>query len=135
MHEHRPALAWKEEGLIVPGEAIGNFRLGCEPHELIPADREGTIADYSLRFNVRVELEKNVLVDLSTGSERYQTAEGIRVGTPFADVVAALGEPPERRELDGEGMFDFKAAYPERGIDFLVYLDKVLHIGVFAPYA
>lgn len=132
MEEHRPRTGWQDGGEIVPGERIGNFLLGRRCSELIPAGG-ATIAEYSMRFDVRIELEKDVLVDLSTHSSKFATAEGIRAGSEFADAVAAWGEPAERRALEGGQMFDFKAAWPERGVDCVVKDGKILHLGVFLP--
>lgn len=123
--------AWKEAGDIVPGASIGSFRLGVYGHELLPENSESSIGEYSIRFNVRVGLEAGRIVELSTSSDRYATTEGIKVGTPFAEVEKAYGPAPERREA--EGLFDFIATWPERGIDFAVRGDSVIHIGVFRP--
>ncbi len=133
MEEHRPRTGWTFGGDIVPGMRIGNFVLGLRVGELIPEDSEATIAEYAIRHEVLVGLEAGRLVDLSTGSHRFATAEGFKPGGAFADVVAAWGEPPERRDVEGGGLFDFKAAWPGRGVDVAVKDGRILYIGVFPP--
>lgn len=131
MHEHRPNLAWSEGGAIVPGTSIGNFVLGRTAAELLGPDAKASLAEYSIRCNVRIQLEKGRIVDLSTSSGRFETAEGFKVGSPFADMVAAWGEPPEVASVEGEGRFEFKAAWPDRGVDVAVHEGNIVHIGVF----
>ncbi|MBM3462971.1 MAG: hypothetical protein FJX76_12790 [Armatimonadetes bacterium] len=126
MQEHRPELEWKFGGDIVAGERIGNFVLGRRAADLV---KNANIAEYAMRYEVRVELEGDLLVEASTSSPRFATPEGFKVGGDFSEVENAYGPPPERMALEGSEIF--KAAYPDRGIDFLVQDGKVAHVGVF----
>jgi hypothetical protein len=110
---------------IVPGERIAGFVLGERVKD--------AVADMAAHFDIRVQVHKDVIVDLSTGAGKYATAEGFKVGGSFSDVEAAWGEAPDKNTLEGEGMFDFKASWPDRGIDFAVLAGKIVHVGVFRP--
>jgi len=132
MREHRPAGAWRDGGDIVPGERMGNFVLGKYGHELLPEGSPASLGEYALRYNVRVELEAGRVTELSTSSERFETAEGLKVGVDFADVEAKWGAADDRLEVQGEGMLDFIARYSRRGADFAVRGGKVVHLGVFS---
>ena len=124
----------KESDLrIVPGQRIGSFILGASPDAVLPTERgsETGIAEHAMRMQVRVQLEAGRLVDVSTGNARFATDEGFRPGGDYAPVEAAWGPPPHRHDLEGGVMFDFKAAWPARGVDALVKDGKILHMGVF----
>lgn len=128
-------LQWADS-LIVPGERIGGFLLGKQPAEFLPSESEGSLADWTGRAAVAVEIDpRRGVVDATTGDGRYRTAEGFKVGTDFSDIVQAWGEPTERRDVQGEGYFDFKATYASRGVDFAVKDGAVLYVGVFLPDA
>jgi hypothetical protein len=122
---------WGDD-LIVPGERIGGFILGKQPSEFLPDDSEATIADWSGRESVGVEIsEEHGLVDATTGNVRFHTAEGFKVGSALDDLIAAWGEPDDRNALDNMEYFDFKAAWTRRGVDVAVKDGKVIYIGVF----
>lgn len=121
------------DDLIVPGQRIGGFILGRTAAEILPEGSSATIADWSSRYNVGVELSPQTrLTDLSTGHGKYHTEEGFKVGTEWNTVTGTWGEPSEIYPVEGDGMFDFRATYGDRGIDFAVNEGRVLYIGVFA---
>ena len=91
------------------------------------------MAEVSQKYDIQVELDGARIAELATGSPQYETPDGFKIGTPFDDVVAAWGAPPQQRELEGGGLFDFKAAWPARGIDCAVKGGKLVYIGVFPP--
>lgn len=124
---------WGDD-VIVPGERIGGFVLGKQPTDMLPEGSSASLADWSGRHNVGVEIDEDEgLVDATTGDPRFRTREGFGVGTDWPSIVAAWGEPAQRRALEGGEYFDFKVRYPTRGIDFAIKSDKVLYVGVNPP--
>jgi hypothetical protein len=119
---------------IVAGERIGTFVLEKSVEELLPPGHSAKgLAELAMRHQVRIQLERNRLTEVSTSSPRFMTCEGFKVGGEFSAVVAAWGEPEDTHALDDRTLFDCKASYLTRGIDFVVKGDGILHIGVFPP--
>lgn len=124
---------WGDE-LIVPGERVGGFILRKQPAEFLPQGSSATVADWSGRYNVGIELsETHGVLDISTANPRFHTTEGFKVGGDWNAVVTAWGKPDDVNAMEGTQFFDYKASYRKRGIDFAIKDDKILYIGVFPP--
>jgi hypothetical protein len=113
----------------VAGERIGGFVLGKAIAELLPAS--AGLAEVAQKYDIQVELDGPRIAELATGSPRYHTADDVKVGSAYDQVEAAWGPPAERNDLEGGGLFDFKASWPARGIDCAVKDGKLIYIGVF----
>lgn len=95
-----PPLAANQQWTIMPGQAIGPIRLGMTANDVLrtlgqPSSRISVdLWVYEVPFKVRIELKQNKVHTVTTWDTGALTLDGLRVGSPQAAVIRALGGRP-----------------------------------------
>jgi hypothetical protein len=122
--------------LIVPGERVGDLRIG-EDFSTVNSRLGNATAKRDLgmftinayqpsKTVVAVHNRNNQIFSVMTANPEYRMANGIKPGSSEADVRKAFGEPEEERNDE-----EYKQLfYLSKGVVFQIEDDKVQAIGV-----
>src|SRR5207249_4404690 len=115
----------RDTALIVPGQSVGPYRL----HEARSRIHGGGEKAYthSAANRLILSFEGGSVSVVSVLSTNYHTAEGVRLGSPEKDVIAAYGQPDKKT---ADGFWDYR----KLGIQFCCRDGKVVLINVLANW-
>ena len=114
----------QDKGLIVPGKSVGPYRL----HEAMPEFHNGDLSAYARATakGLLLSFKGDSVSVISVFSTNYHTKEGLCLGSPDSQVLAAFGEPDKKSTNHLNHFWDYKS----RGIQICCRDGKVILINV-----
>jgi hypothetical protein len=110
--------------IIVPGKSVGSYRL----HEAMPEVHNGDLSEYARASGkgLLLSFKGDSISVISVFSTNYHTREGICLGSPESQVLAAFGEPEKRSTNELKHFLNYK----NRGIQVCCKDGTVILINV-----
>lgn len=132
------AAAEAEGGEIAPGKGVGPITLGMSQQELVrqwgppqekARNQDGSeLYDYGEARGVLIFLKEDRVAQLIVLTPAWSAPSGAKVGTPWPEVRAFLGQPEEM--LRGQTPDESRYWYRRRGIVFILKGRRVAAIVV-----
>ena len=114
----------QDKGLIVPGKSVGQYRL----HQAMPEVHNGDVSAYARASakGLLLSFKGDSVSVISVCSTNYHTSEGLCLGSPESQVLAAFGEPDQKSTNDLKHFLNYKI----RGIQVYCKDGRVILINV-----